>query len=619
MAGYNLVMGAKFRPFTYDELVKPINTLTEAQYAAEDAMYEMNAKASLYEQLLGEAEDSASRKMYNDFATALRQGAEDLYRHGYNARTRRGLMAARQAYASNIVPLEEAKKQRDAAIAAQRAANARGNMRFSNYASTSSLDAFLNGKYDYRSVDIDNAYTKAQALGTSWSKRFQNTEEGIAFGGDYFKLVKTVGLDSAQSAEAVQEAQANLKRGVEQMIQSGKYPGLSEALKELIVSTGADSLNDTDYSEVVGALISGLSTGIQYDQNETLQQNWRAQEELRYQNELRKMRAAKAMEQEALNLAMSDLDTESRIAGGVLTEMDKKMLHKKKDGTYEIDNLNDIASRFGVTSFFTKDKKTGKIRAMTEDEFANAVVWNSRNRSNWPKDNKGRIIPGPMGGLGSTTTSGITKSEENKIREQARKNYKAVNKYLNNYGLDLNSSYNRFVYKNNRWVAQTKKEDYDRAQLLVGNAGLSGTEHATLRYQGLGETAKNLTDILRKASSAGNTYSVDKIEDNKYSGQSYKFKEGSEVTQMNYDPAANTFFMTVVEPAEKGKQAKVSKVTVPATNILSDADASQLPALYQAYQTASNDISRQTAMSAINKLVQKSLNKYKPKDKNESF
>lgn len=620
MARYNLTIGAKFRPFTYDELLKPIQALTEQHYAAEDAMYEMNSKASLLEQLLGESEDSRSRQMYNDFANELRASAEELYKHGYNASTRKGLMNARHMYASNVLPLEEAKKRREEAIAAQRAANAKGNMRYSKYAVDSSLDDFLDGKYDYTSVDIENAYNKGLAFANQWSQRYSKTEEGIAFGGDYLKLVKTVGLDQAQSAEELALAQENLRRGVQNIIESGKYPGLTQGLKAILDSSGANDLNNKDYNDVVNSILSGAATGIQYKQDENLQQNWRLQKELDYQYAIRMKKWEK--EQADLAAGLSDVDVTNRIEEGILSEEDKKYLTKNKDGSYSMKNLNDIAQSMGATSFFIKDAKTGKVRPMTDDEFAKAVVHNRKQLQEYLRTS--------AAGTSSKTAAvasvenlygGINLDEEKALYEKAKQNYSSFRDYLfNTSGLRLDKSYDvAYSNKNNRFEATTKKQDYDNAQININNGGRSGSAHGVIRINNMNEAAsKNLENQLAEAS--GNTYYVTDIKGNEYAKtEQYKFREGDKVTQMDYDPGSHQFILTVKEQPTAGKETKVSKVTIPATYLLSKDDVNILIGFYDDFNNATNDASRLRARSEINKIMQKALNQKNAKDTNESY
>lgn len=598
MAGHNLTIGAKFRPFTYDELIKPIQTLTESHYAAEDAMYEMSTNASLLEYLVGEAEDSRSRQMYNTFAQSLREGMEDLYKNGYNAKTRQRLMNARQLYASNVIPLEEAKKQRDTAIAAQRAANAKGNMKFSKYATETSLDDYLNGDFDYTSVDLNDLYTKSTAFGQQFSKRYQNTVEGQAFSGDYLKLVKTVGLDTAQTAEALQEAKSNLMRGVATLVQSGKYPGMSEALASIMEASGASTLNDKDYNDALNSVISGFSTGISYDEDVKIQENWREKAEVSYQNEIKAYREKKRIDAEEANnsFEMSDLDIQNRIQAGLMTDEEKKLI-QFKDGKYSIRDFKDIAKNYKIDPnlLYVRNPKTGKFRLRTADEYAKEVI-------------AGIKPEGPM----SAETLKVLKDPK-----PVKERFNNFKKSIKSFGIDLERSVRVRPAKNNNNAVQEvflSPEEVYSLNTAISKSPSIGTAHGTFRLKSLGETAKNIEKIL----SLGNLGEITEVTGNEYKTKNYDYKEGSEVVQVNYDPDSKVLFATVKEPTNKGNTPEVKRIKIPITNYLSSQDIALINVQYQNALDASTDASRQAAYSEINRILQKGLNKFKPKDKNES-
>jgi len=106
---YLVTSGSHFRPFTYDELVKPLAQMTEAQNAAAD-QYEAVAMETdaLAQYLESEPEDSRARMLYDAYRNRLKTLQDNLWANGYNSGTRRDLTAARQAYASDVVPIQKA-------------------------------------------------------------------------------------------------------------------------------------------------------------------------------------------------------------------------------------------------------------------------------------------------------------------------------------------------------------------------------------------------------------------------------------------------------------------------------------------------------------------------------
>lgn len=115
MAKYIATSGSYFEPFTYDQLVAPVQQATDAMNTTADAYDEMNLEANALEEYLKkEPNDSRARDMYDSYMTQLNNLQNELWNNGYSAAARRGLTSARQGYASNIVRLQKAITDRQA-------------------------------------------------------------------------------------------------------------------------------------------------------------------------------------------------------------------------------------------------------------------------------------------------------------------------------------------------------------------------------------------------------------------------------------------------------------------------------------------------------------------------
>lgn len=380
MANYNVTIGARFRPFTYDEMVKPIQAITEQHYAAEDAYYQMQEKASLYDILAGQAEDSRSRRMYNEFSESLKQNADALYKFGYNASTRNAFNQTRGLYAKNIIPLEEAKKQRDAAITAERQALANGHTVLTKYATQSNLDDFLDGKFNAKSVDLNTLYTKGQQLGASLSARTTSTAEGKMFGGDYLKLVQTVGIPKDGTQEAINEARSAVARGVKELLASGKYPGLSEGIAAAINASGADELSDNDYDRAADSLVGGFISGLTYKEDIKPMENWRRKEDYKFAHQ-------KALQDRAAALNGNNLPEGNHLPLNTLDlqagKLDKNQMANKGRSLQTISGVSLTPGKWG---------KTAKITLTSTPTVGSRMVAKDNFEISW-FDNKGNIKP----------------------------------------------------------------------------------------------------------------------------------------------------------------------------------------------------------------------------------
>ena len=113
MAKFIITSGSHYTPFTYDELVKPIQQMTDAQNASQDVYDELDLRSEALRNYISDnPEDKQARAMYDSYMTKLSTLQDNLWKNGYNSQTRRDLAAARSGYASDITRLQTAIQNR---------------------------------------------------------------------------------------------------------------------------------------------------------------------------------------------------------------------------------------------------------------------------------------------------------------------------------------------------------------------------------------------------------------------------------------------------------------------------------------------------------------------------
>lgn len=113
MANSNFaVINSQFNPFTYDELVKPIQLATEAQNKVEDAYTELMTKAATVESMADQEQDKDVYMQYKIYADKLKRAADNIATHGIDPSSRRTLMGLNKEYAEQIVPIQTAYARR---------------------------------------------------------------------------------------------------------------------------------------------------------------------------------------------------------------------------------------------------------------------------------------------------------------------------------------------------------------------------------------------------------------------------------------------------------------------------------------------------------------------------
>lgn len=151
MANYSLILDAKFKPFSYQEMVTPVLEATKAHQALEDMYGELSYKANIWEEMANEQTDPYAYSLYKKYADDLTARADQLMQYGLNPASRRDMLDMRSRYSKEILPIENAYNRREKLAAEQRQALlSNPTMFFQRDAATTSLDDFIrNPSLDY--------------------------------------------------------------------------------------------------------------------------------------------------------------------------------------------------------------------------------------------------------------------------------------------------------------------------------------------------------------------------------------------------------------------------------------------------------------------------------------
>ncbi len=150
----NLVINSRFRPFTYDEMVKPLVQYKEAYDKVEQDYSNLVAQTEAWKDIATQENSPEAYAMYKEYSDRLNTVVDD-FSKGMNMSNRRALIGMKRDYAKNIVPIATAAKRRDVLADEQRKALLQNptlmfqrDMNSTSY--ESSLDRFLeNPNYDY--------------------------------------------------------------------------------------------------------------------------------------------------------------------------------------------------------------------------------------------------------------------------------------------------------------------------------------------------------------------------------------------------------------------------------------------------------------------------------------
>lgn len=144
MPNFSFVSNAKFRPFSYAEMLQPLQAYTNEYNTIQEGIGELGAKAGVFDKMANEQTDPRAYQMYKQYSEDLAKQAESLAKQGLTPSTRQGLMDMRKRYSSEIMPIEQAYARRQALIDEQRKVMQQDStILFDRPASTLSLDELI--------------------------------------------------------------------------------------------------------------------------------------------------------------------------------------------------------------------------------------------------------------------------------------------------------------------------------------------------------------------------------------------------------------------------------------------------------------------------------------------
>jgi hypothetical protein len=109
MSRFIVTSGSNFKPFSYDELMKPLQASAEVHAATADAYDQLSMETEALGRYISENEDDEqARAIYNGYLNKLNALEENLWNNGFNAQTRRDLSSARAGYAGDVKRLQTA-------------------------------------------------------------------------------------------------------------------------------------------------------------------------------------------------------------------------------------------------------------------------------------------------------------------------------------------------------------------------------------------------------------------------------------------------------------------------------------------------------------------------------
>lgn len=224
-----LTINSKFRPFSYDELVKPLVQYKQAYDEVEKDYSTLAAQTEAWKDIATKENNPEAYAMYKKYSDELNALTDD-FSKGMNINNRSQLMAMKKRYASEITPiakadaaLKEANKYRDTIYAKDPNAIFYKNR-------YGSIDDFLHGQV------ADNSYISGTQVTSRTAARAQ------AVGTQLYGKYIAQGMKPNEAMAAIQSD-----------------PALQAIYNEEWTAANGDTLDDTGKARLQNAIQAGLN------------------------------------------------------------------------------------------------------------------------------------------------------------------------------------------------------------------------------------------------------------------------------------------------------------------------------------------------------------------------
>lgn len=159
-----ITINSEFRPFTYDELTKPLRDYTEAYNKVEEQYATLAQQTEAWKNIATQENSPEAYAMYKKYSDELNAVVEDFSR-GMTIQNRGKLTGLKSRYASEITPIANAYNAMQAANAYRDTVKGKDDSAIFNVDRYNSIDDFLNGQ------TADNNYISGKALQDNIAKQ----------------------------------------------------------------------------------------------------------------------------------------------------------------------------------------------------------------------------------------------------------------------------------------------------------------------------------------------------------------------------------------------------------------------------------------------------------------
>lgn len=247
----NFALNSTFRPFTYDEMVKPLVQYKEVYDKLEQDYSDLTAQTEMWKDVVNQTNSPEAYEMYQRYSNDLAAVTESFSR-GMNLNNRRALLGMKRRYAQDITPIAQAD-------AAMKAANEfRAKMEpdaIFQVGEYTSLDKFLHGKTANNKYQSREALTKKTAAMTeaAMAEALRDPEFQKAMGNQFWMITQHTGGSYEELTEA-------MKLGmIDNPIAQNRF---SQIRQQVARNAGIQNYDVAGQQAIMEAIDTGLYAGL---------------------------------------------------------------------------------------------------------------------------------------------------------------------------------------------------------------------------------------------------------------------------------------------------------------------------------------------------------------------
>ena len=229
-----ITINSEFRPFTYDELTKPLRDYTEAYREVEEQYNTLAQQTEAWKNIATQENSPEAYAMYKKYSDELNAVVED-FSKGMTIQNRGKLIGLKARYASEITPIANAYNAMQAANKYRDDVRAKDSTAVFVKNRYSSIDDFLNGE------TADNNYISGSQI-----------EASI--------LGKTYAKANEAFTELTKDGKVNANTAA-RIVMSGQSFNINDVINEELEALGADRFDPESRQMLEAYIASGVEKG----------------------------------------------------------------------------------------------------------------------------------------------------------------------------------------------------------------------------------------------------------------------------------------------------------------------------------------------------------------------